>query len=106
MFTLILLVILGLVFGYFATQNTLHIPITIASYTLRDVPLYAVLGITLLVGFGISWIISLLDSISVALKLRGKESTIKNTKTTVNVLEKRVNELELENAKLKGQLER
>ncbi len=104
MFTLILLVLLGLVFGYFATQNTLHIPITAAGYTIKDVPLYIVLGITLLIGFGISWIINILDSIAAAFKLRGKDSTIKNTKATVSALEKRVNELELENAKLKGQL--
>lgn len=106
MFTLILLVILGLIFGYFATQNVINVPITLATYTIKDVPLYIVLGITLLIGFGISWIINIIDSIAAMLKLRGKDSTIKNTKATVSSLEKRVNELELENANLKGQLEK
>lgn len=106
MFTLILLVIVALGFGYFATQNTLYIPITIANSVIPDVPLYIVLGLTLLLGLSISWIISLLDSFSVAMKLRGKEHTIKDAKHTINDLTKRVNQLEIENAKLKGNVEK
>ncbi len=106
MFTLILLVVLGLVFGYFATQNTQSVPVTLANTTLTDVPLYILLGITLLIGFGISWVINILDSITAAFKLRGKDKTIKNAKATVGELEKRVSELEVENAKLKGQLQK
>lgn len=105
MFALILLVILALAFGYFATQNTLNIPITLASYTFSGVPLYIVLGITLLIGLLFSWFVSLLDSFSVAMKLRGKDSTIKDSNKTIQDLTKRVNELEIENAKLKGSKE-
>lgn len=105
MFTLILLVILALSFGYFATQNTLSIPVTLANYTVSNIPLYVVIGSTLLIGLLSSWLISLLDSFSNALKLRGKDSAIKNSKRTIHDLTKRVNQLEIENAKLKGKKE-
>jgi hypothetical protein len=50
MFSVILLVVIALVFGVFATQNTIGIPITIGSLVIPDVPLYIVLGVTLLIG--------------------------------------------------------
>ena len=100
MFTLILLVILALGFSYFATENTQLQTITLAGYTLTPVPIYILIGVTLLLGLSLSWIISLLDSLSVAFKLRGKEHAIKDAKTTIQELTKKVNQLEIENAKL------
>lgn len=104
MFSLILMVAIALGFGYFATQNTIAIPITIGSSTIQGVPLYVVLGIILLIGLFLSWLISLLNSISSTMKLRGKEHTIKDAKQTINELTKQVNELQIENAKFKGEL--
>src|SRR4051812_41101594 len=105
MFTLILLVILGLVFGYFATQNTQTITISLAHYMVTDIPLYVAVGITLLIGLSLSWLLSLLDSLSFVMKLRGKDSTIKDSKKNIQELTKRINQLELENAVLKGKKE-
>lgn len=105
MFTLILLVLLGLVFGYFSTQNTQTITITLANNIITSIPLYIVIGVTLLLGFTLSWLISLLDSFSVAMKLRKKDSTIKDSTRNVFDLTKRVNQLEIENATLKGRKE-
>lgn len=105
MLTFILLLILALGFGYFATQNTLSIPITLANYTLSNVPLYMVIGVTFLLGLSLSWLNSLLDSFSSAMKLRGKDSAIKGSKRTINDLTKQINQLEIENAKLKGRKE-
>lgn len=102
MFTLILLVILALGFSYFATENTQLSTITLAGYTLTPVPLYILTGVTLLLGLSLSWLISLLDSLSSALKLRGKEHVIKDAKTTIQELTKKINQLEIENAKLVG----
>lgn len=104
MFTLILLLILAIIFGYFATQNTLNIPITFANYTLPNIPLYMVIGITFLLGLSFSWLNNLLDAFSSTMKLRDKDSAIKNSKKTINDLTKRVNQLEIENAKFKGKL--
>lgn len=105
MLTVILFLILALVFGYFATQNTQHITITVATYTLSSIPLYAAVGITLLIGLSFSWLVSLIDSFSVAMKLRGKEHKIKDANKTIQDLTKQVKELEIENARLRGQNE-
>jgi len=103
MFTFILVVILAIFFGYFATQNTQDITLTLSNYSIPQIPLYIVLGITLVIGLGVAWIISLSGTISSALTLRGKDSTIKHAKTNINDLTKRINQLEIENAKLKGE---
>lgn len=100
MFTLILLVILALGFSYFASENTQHSTITFAGYMLPQMPLYVLIGFTLILGLSLSWLISLLDSLSTAMKLRGKEHVIKDAKETIRDLTKRVNLLEIENAKL------
>lgn len=100
MFTLILLVILALGFSYFATENTQLSTITLAGYKMAQIPLYVLIGITLLIGLSLSWLISLLDSLAVAMKIRGKEHVIKDAKDTIRDLTKKVNDLEIENAKL------
>lgn len=106
MFSLILLILVGLGYGYFATQNTQLVTLTFANYTFPEISLYIVIGITLLVGFAICWIISLSDTLSSALKLRGKNSKIKDNKQTIQNLTKKVNQLEIENANLQGKLEK
>ena len=105
MFNFIFLLVLALIFGYFATQNTQNITITVASYTLSSIPLYAVVGITLLIGLSFSWLVSLFDSLSSAMKLRGKEHKIKDANKAIQDLNKQVKELEIENARLKGKNE-
>ena len=105
MLTVILFLILALVFGYFATQNTQSITITVANYTLSSIPLYAAVGITLLIGLSFSWLVSLIDTFSAAMKLRGKEHKIKDANKTIQDLTKQIKDLEIENARLKGQSE-
>ncbi|CAN5128063.1 hypothetical protein BH09PAT2_BH09PAT2_01670 [soil metagenome] len=104
MFTFILYVILALVFGYFATQNTMLVSITLLGAHLSNIPLYIVMGVTLVIGLAFSWIISLIDWFSAALKIRNKEHVIQDSKKTIHELEKKINHLELENAKLTGEL--
>lgn len=104
MFSLILLVLVGLGFGYFATQNTQQITLTLANAPVAGIPLYIVIGITLLIGFAICWIISLSDTFSSFLTIRGKNSKIKSSDKDITNLTKRVNQLEIENAKLQGEL--
>lgn len=106
MFSLILLVIVGLGFGYFATQNTQQIAITLANTPVPGIPLYIVIGITLIIGFAICWIISLTDTFSTFFRMRGKDGKIKDSKKSINDLSKKVHDLEIENARLQGQLKR
>jgi uncharacterized integral membrane protein len=103
MFTFIIFLILAICFGYFATQNPQTISVTIADRTLSQIPLYIVLGATLLIGLAFSWIVSLFDSLASALKIRGKDHKIKDASKTIHEMTKRINQLEIENAQLKNQ---
>lgn len=98
---LIVIVALGAVIAYFATQNTSPVSISIVGYLLT-VPLYSVVVGSLLVGFLVSWIFSLVDSLSSFLKIHGKESKIKKDQKEIEDLKKRIHDLELENENLKG----
>jgi len=104
MFTFILYVILAVIFGYFATQNTQPVSVVIFGANLSRIPLYAVLGATLLVGLAFSWFIGLFDTFASSMKIRGKEHTIKDSNATISELKKKINQLEMENAKLSGEL--
>ncbi len=103
MFALIILVVFGIGVAYFATQNTQTVSITAANYSLTGIPLYFIVLVSLLLGFVVSWVLSFFDVISSALKLRGKESTIKDANKQIADLTKRVHQLELENERLKAE---
>lgn len=100
MLTIILLVILALAFSYFSAFNSQLATITIPGYAQMEIPLYILMGITLVLGLSFFWIISLIDSLTYSMKLRGKEHTIKDAKATIHDLTHRINQLEIENAKL------
>ncbi len=103
MFALIVLFIFGIGVAYFGTQNTQTISVTLANYNLNGIPVYVIVLGSLLLGFIISWIISLVDVISSAFKIRGKESSIKDANKQIANLTKTVHQLELENERLKAQ---
>jgi hypothetical protein len=105
MFTLILFIVLALGYGYFATQNTALVSIVLPYLTIPDIPMYVIIGVTLLIGLTLSWLISLVDGLFATMALHGKDSTIKNAKRTNAELSRKINELEIENAKLMGKLE-
>ena len=99
--TLILLVLFGILVALFATQNTAPASIVVASYMLKDVPMYLIVLGSLLVGLLVSSIISMVNSISSSFTLHGKNAKIKETKKTLVELTKQIHQLELENARLK-----
>ena len=103
MFALIVLVVFGIGVAFFATQNTQTISITLANYPLTGVPLYLIVLVSLLLGFVVSWIIRLVDVFSSALKIHGKENTIKDDNKQISELTKKMHQLELENERLKGE---
>ena len=105
MLTFILLLVLALVFGLFATLNVQQITVNIPGLTLPSVPLYIVIGLTLLLGLGFSWLLSLANRFSTSLKMRGKDNTIKHANENIGDLNKTIKDLELENARLKGKSE-
>jgi len=103
MLALIVLVVFGIGVAFFATQNTQTVSITLGNYPLTGVPIYLIVLVSLLLGFVVSWIINLVDVISSALKIHGKENTIKDANKQISELTKKVHQLELENERLKGE---
>ncbi len=104
MVTLILLLLICLIFGVFAAQNTQLVTVTFFNFVWKDVPQYLLMVLPLILGLAIAWIISLFGSFSHMLTVRKKDNTINQTQKSATELSKRVNELELENADLKEQL--
>lgn len=105
MFSLILLLIFAIGFGYFATFNVLAVPVIFGPYyTFPSVPLYAVIGASLLVGLILSWFISLVGLLGNSYTLRRKDREINAGKSQVHSMTKQVNDLQIENSNLKGEL--
>ena len=100
MATLIVIVLFGLVIGYFAIQNTGTLSLNFLNYTIPDVPIYMVVGGALLVGLLLSWIISLVGNIATGFTIRGKENKIKDYKKENAQYLKQIHQLEIENTRL------
>ncbi len=101
MSTLILVVIFGLAFASFATQNVGTINIRIGPYDFFGVPVYLIAFGSMLVGLILAWIINTVESIGSAVTIHDRESKLSNVADRNNRLEDRIHELEVENAKLK-----
>lgn len=103
MFNFILLIIFGFAVVFFALQNSQTIPINFVGYHLDTIPLYVLVLGSLLLGFAVSWLMSLMHAISSSFKIRGKENAIKNANKQIIELTKKVHRLETENERLKKQ---
>lgn len=102
MISLIILIISGAGFAYFATQNTARVSISLFHYTFSNIPVYVVVLAALLIGILIASIISTFGSISTSLTMFGKNSKIKKDSKDIASLNNRIHDLELENERLKG----
>lgn len=100
---LILAVIFALGIAYFATQNTAGVTIRLAQTVFPGIPLYMVMIVSMLVGMLMAWVVSLIDNVGSLFVLRGKDARIRHAQNTVHQLETRLQDLEVENAKLRGE---
>jgi uncharacterized integral membrane protein len=103
MLTFIVLLVFGLVIAFFAGQNTTPVTIFLSDYQLPTLPLYMIIIGAMLIGFLISWVVSLIDAVFKMFVLRGKENIIKEDRKQFTRLNQRIHELEIENARLKGE---
>jgi len=101
MLVLILFLVAGSLLVYISKFNSMPVTVNLKLYTFSNIPLFYVIIGSLLIGLVFSYLVYLVHSISVYLKLRGKNKEIKKEKDQVNELTKRVHQLELENEKLK-----
>jgi lipopolysaccharide assembly protein A len=104
MITLLIVLLSGLIVGLFATQNTQNVSIFFAQYTLNEIPLYIVVMGALIFGIAVSWLISTVGSISSLLTIHSKNKKINEGKAESVGLTKKVHQLELENERLKAEL--
>lgn len=102
MISLLILIVSGGIFAYFAAQNTQLVSVNLFRYTIPSIPLYVVVLGALLIGIIISMVMSFFGFISTTLKLFGKDNTIKQSSKEIDNLKKRIHDLELENENLKG----
>ncbi|HEX7042848.1 MAG TPA: LapA family protein [Patescibacteria group bacterium] len=98
MLALFILIIFGLGLAYFATQNTGIVHILFGSYVLAGVPLYLIVIGSMLFGIFVSWLISMVDSVSSFMVLYGKDAALKRSQSVIDKLKK-------ENAALSKELE-
>ncbi len=103
MLGLLLTVAFGLLFAFFATQNTAITVVKFLPITFFALPLYVVVIASMLIGLLIGSIIHMTQLFSSWSILRGKDSTIKKSKKIELEQQQKIRELELENTKLKTQ---
>lgn len=97
---LVLVVIFGVAFAYFATENTLLTNLTIGGLQ-YDIPLYLVILGSLLLGLVIAWVINTIEWAGSTLSIHDKEHQIKQTQNKIIELQNSLQRLELENARLR-----
>jgi putative membrane protein len=101
MLILILFLVAGSLLTYVSQYNLMPVTVHLGTYIFTDIPLFYVIIGSMLTGLGLSYLIYLVQQISAAWEIRGKEHEIKKKKGEVLELTKRVHQLELENEKLK-----
>lgn len=95
-------VIFGLGFAYLAVQNVAPVNIAFGNFIWSGIPLYAVALGSFLIGLFVSWILSMVDWLSSAMRIQDKNYKIKETSREVEELKERLRIAELDNAKLRG----
>lgn len=105
MILLILIVIFGLIFSYFATQNTEVVDIYFWKYHFQNIPLYMIILGSLGMGFLISAIAYIIRVLSSSMTISEKNDKLKDIQKELSEVTKRAHKLELENAKLKTKLD-
>lgn len=103
MLGLVVAIIFSLEVAYFASQNSVGIPLHFVNYTWSGIPLYVVVVSSILIGVMISWFISAVNSASYFMKVRSKDSIIQRDKKELLEMKQRIQKLEVENERLKVQ---
>lgn len=99
---LILLLVVGAVMAYLSQNNLIPVTLHLGSTVITDIPLFYVIIGSLLTGLVLSYLIYLVNSIFTAFSMHGKDTKIKQGKSEIVDLTKRIHQLELENERLKS----
>ena len=101
MITLILAVLFGLGFAYFATQNTTPVTIGLGDYA-TTIPTYVLVLGALIFGIFIAALLGMINQFSSALAIFDKNHQLKKTEAQVEDLKDQIAMLEIENDKLRS----
>jgi|SRR5581483_2117372 len=102
MLSLLILVIFGLGMAFFATQNIATATIVFAGQIYKGVPMYVIVIGSLLLGIFVSWLISIVNALSSAFTIHGKDTALAKVQESNRDLKRRLRDLEIENARLAG----
>ena len=105
MSSLLVAAVIGTIFAFLATQNTVPVSIHLAGYTWSNIPLFVVAIASLLVGLTISWLVSIVNWAFASLTIRNKEVRANKAENTVSQLEKRIHDLQIKNQELESQID-
>jgi uncharacterized membrane protein len=102
MLTLILFLVVGAIMAYLSQNNFILVTLHLGKYVFSGIPLFYVIIGSFLTGLVLAYLIYLVNSIFTAFTMHGKDNKIKQTKSEVVNLTKRIHQLELENERLKN----
>lgn len=102
MLSLIATLLFGILFAFFATQNTSLASIKIGYFSLPNIPMYLIILGSMLLGIVVASIISGINSLSTFISLKKREKSLYEREKDIEALNEKVYLLEMENANLKG----
>ncbi len=100
MLVLILSLIVGSLLVYISKYNFQPVSVNLGFTVFSGIPLFYIIVGSLVIGLVLSYVFSLIQSISTSFILHGKNLEIKKNKGEVLELTKRVHQLEIKNEKL------
>jgi hypothetical protein len=101
MLVLLVAILYGLAFAFFATQNTLPTTLRLGDYLFTGIPLYLVVLGSLLLGTLLALVINLIESIPNSFALWSKDHKIDAADRTIEDRDRRIQELQMENIRLR-----
>ena len=102
MVALLLFIAFGLLFGFFATQNTALVSVRFGNSLLEFVPLYVLVLVSFGIGVFFASLFYTVKFLGSRFALGKKEHEVSRAEKEIADLTKNVHKLELENAQLKG----
>jgi hypothetical protein len=102
MFPLILLLVLGSGMAYLSQNNFMVVSLHLGGYEFSGIPLFYIIIGSLVTGLVLAYLLYLVNSIFIAYTMHQKDNNIKQGKSDVVDLTKRIHQLELENERLKN----
>ncbi|MBP7774742.1 LapA family protein [Candidatus Woesebacteria bacterium] len=101
MLVFILFFILAASFAYLSSFNSMPVTVNFGWYVFHEIPLFYVILGSFVLGLVLSYFVLIYHEAFAYFVLRGKKKEIKQNRSDVLELTKRVHQLELENEKLK-----